>query len=269
MANGQPGTGQGGNIGVMPQNAFEEQLLAAGLGGGAFPTVAQETPDLVWMGGDYVDPSVADPGTYFGSTVGQTLKLASGWMTREQATGEYWNFDPEVKKRLYKATTQINGRAADESATLAKYREFLTYATEYNRVNSDNPKSVFELMEMTGRLNASMREGRGGGVSSVVNLTNPDDAKMLVNAALQQYLGRDATDDEIAEFTKALNKAERGAPIVRTKSQVSGGVSPQQRAIEFAQARPEAAETAVRTKYIDWFIDKVAADPTEGIESGL
>lgn len=271
MANGQPGTGQGGSAGTVPLNSLESEFLAAGYGG-VFPQVAQETPDLVWMGGDYTDPSLVAEGTYFGSTVGQTIKVASGWMTRDQALGEYWNLDPAVKGRLDNAVAMIDGRVPTESRSLSAYREFLTYATEYNRVNPDNPKSIFELMELTGARNAQIRKlqgGGGGGVSRVVNLTNPDDAKMVVNAALQQYLGRDATDSEIKEFTKALNKAERGAPIVTTRTQRSGGVSPQQRAIEFAQARPEAAETAVATKYMDWFIDKVAADPTKGIASGL
>ena len=131
---------------------------------------------------------------------------------------------------------------------------------------------MFDLLERNAE-NAvkvrAMRGDGGGGVSRVVNLTNPDDAKSLVNGALQTYLGRDATQEEITEFTKALNKAERQNPIVSTRTQRSGGVSPAQRAEDFARSQEGSAEFLADTQYSNWFQEAIMSNPTEGIASGL
>lgn len=47
-----------------------------------------------------------------------------------------------------------------------------------------------------------------------VDLTDPSTAKALVNQVLGRALGRNASDEEIAEFTSVLNDAERANPVV-------------------------------------------------------
>ncbi len=120
--------------------------------------------------------------------------------------------------------------------------------------------------------------GAGGGPSTTVqlNLTNQSDAAMLVDQALTQYLGREATAQEKEKFWGVLNGAEQRNPNVSQNSGGqnqsivnSGGVNPQQAAKEFAQSRKGAAEYMANTQYADWLFEKIAADPTEGIASGL
>jgi hypothetical protein len=108
-----------------------------------------------------------------------------------------------------------------------------------------------------------------GGYSRVIDLTNPSDAKVLADSALSDYLGRAANEEETSMFLSTLNKVERQNPIITTQSSRSGGVNREQVAKEFAQSQEGAAEYLASTQYMDWFMEKVASDPTEGIESGL
>ena len=100
-------------------------------------------------------------------------------------------------------------------------------------------------------------------------MTNPSDAKVLADSALSNYLGRAANEEETSMFLSTLNKAERQNPIITTQSSRSGGVNREQVAKEFAQSQEGAAEYLASTQYMDWFMEKLASDPTEGIESGL
>jgi hypothetical protein len=120
--------------------------------------------------------------------------------------------------------------------------------------------------------------GAGGGPSTTVqlNLTNQSDAAVLVDQALTQYLGREATAKEKEKFWGVLNGAQQQNPNVSQNSGGqnasivnSGGVNPQQAAKEFAMSRKGAAEYMANTQYADWLFEKIAADPTEGIASGL
>ncbi len=125
--------------------------------------------------------------------------------------------------------------------------------------------------------------GGGGGYSGPVTntqvaLASESDAEALVDQALNTYLGRQATDGERVNFWKQLNKAQAANPTVTTTTPggpgqsstvQTGGVNEQQAAQEFAMSRDNAAEFAVETQYMDWLVEKMSTDPTEGIASGL
>ena len=106
-------------------------------------------------------------------------------------------------------------------------------------------------------------------MSVVVNLTNPSDAKLLVDQALTQYLGRQATEEESTQFHALLNQAETRNPQVATPTSRSGGLNPQQAAKEYAMSQGDAAEFAANTQYMDWLMAKITKDTTEGVASGL
>lgn len=60
-------------------------------------------------------------------------------------------------------------------------------------------------------------------VNRTVNLTSPRDANALVDAALQQRLGRSPTDKEKKEFLAALNAAEKKEPSVTKTTTTTTG----------------------------------------------
>lgn len=139
----------------------------------------------------------------------------------------------------------------------------------YNAATNSNV-NPFEFAQLrNGDAPMPVKDSGGAGYSRVIDLTNPSDAKVLADNALSTYLGRAANEDETEMFLSTLNKVERRNPIVTTPSGRTGGVNTQQVAKEFAQSQEGAAEYLASTKYMDWFMEKLASDPTEGIESGL
>lgn len=106
--------------------------------------------------------------------------------------------------------------------------------------------------------------GGGGGPAAPtkrVNLTDPDTANQLVDAALEQYLGRRANDKESQAFRQALRRAEMRNPtevdIQGDTAITRGGINPQARAEEFAMAQEGAAEYQAATTYLDAFIQGI------------
>ena len=273
MANG-PGAGQGGTIAAVPRNPAEAaamEFIGAGFGQGQMmPGSPIDEPDYVWMGTDYE----TTPKTFSSADLYTPAhqRIGAGWMTVEKADAEWYVMDARKKQQVTDYVAAIDDKIPTDERTRYKYVEAIRQAQQFTAVYPDNPLTPFEVLRRNAE-NAvqvrAMRGGSGGGTSRVVNLTNPDDAKSLVNASLQKYLGRDATDEEITEFTKALNKAERRNPIVTTKTQKSGGVGSAQRAEDFARSQEGAAEFLAETQYSDWFQEAIMASPTEGIASGL
>lgn len=100
-----------------------------------------------------------------------------------------------------------------------------------------------------------------------VDLTDPTTAKALANQVLGKILGRDANDDEIRSYTKALNDSEKANPRItdtRTKyvlrddesgydatttSRSHGGVDAGQVMSNIAEDDPEAGAYQAATTY--------------------
>lgn len=100
------------------------------------------------------------------------------------------------------------------------------------------------------------------GPVAATNITNAFDAKALVNNALQQYLGRTATDAEIKAFHAQLNDTEAANPTVRTPHghdyTTSGGAgNGAQEAVDFARSRGDYAETQAGAVGLNWLRDSV------------
>lgn len=100
--------------------------------------------------------------------------------------------------------------------------------------------------------------GGGGGATSRVTLTNPDQAKALLDDAMAQALGRGSTEKERADFLKALNAAESANPFVQTVSgttvTTTGGVDPSVRALEYAEAQQGSAEFKAAGELMSAFV---------------
>jgi hypothetical protein len=116
---------------------------------------------------------------------------------------------------------------------------------------------------------ASAAKGPYMGARTQTDLSNVFDAKALVNAALGQYLGRQATDKEIAAFHAKLNAQQTANPNVSdptkavdgniTATTTSGGVNPQQLAEDYAKGQTDFAETQASTTGLSWLTDALRA----------
>lgn len=109
----------------------------------------------------------------------------------------------------------------------------------------------------------------GGPFTNVsVGLTNEFDARSLVDTALNNYLGRDATDRERERFWKQLNQKQAANPTVRSgvtgpggMSDVqSGGFGAEQFAEDFAKSRKDYAETQASTTAMDLIKKALTSD---------
>ena len=67
-------------------------------------------------------------------------------------------------------------------------------------------------------------EGGDGGPSVTESLTllTDDKAKALIDAVIQDQLGRKANDAEVARYTKLVKKAQKSSPTVTTSQKVGG-----------------------------------------------
>lgn len=276
MATGNPNYGNytGSSYGA---NAAEI-AARAGMGGQYVPAPTGRVP-MVYMGKPYEKP-VTSP--YYGSTT--TAESAAkavknqAYFTLDAADQHIWSLQPEERDRLGDLSSRIVGW--DARGLFDTQRGLWGNAVQVAamRGGETTPWDVLEENAADAALRGSSGSGGGGfggggggsaGPSVVVNLTNPSDAQALVDQALQQYLGRDASPKERDRFLKLLNQAEAKNPLYRDESLAMGGLNPQQAAKEFAMSRDDAAEFMVNTQYMDWFMEKIARDETEGIESGL
>lgn len=231
------------------------------------------------MGADGFVTMGADYGTkrYTGYSGGQ----ATSTFTRDripvaQAQNFFWDMTDTMKAQWIGELERKYGRDLTKSTQTIQndWNSYVLQAASYNKAMNAEV-SPFELLKMSNdqleRMGKLPSQGGGGasGYSTVVNLTNPSDAKVLIDNALQQYLGRSATEEESGAFLKTLNSLEKQNPLRSTPSSRSGGVSREEVAKEVAMADKNYAETAVNSTYMDWLIEGIQNDPTKGIESGL
>lgn len=103
------------------------------------------------------------------------------------------------------------------NADYAAMREFLQ---EANYLGGYNWKEALGIV--TDRI-ASKGTGTGSSTYTQYNISNEQDAEIIVDAALSNFLGRGATRDEKANLSRALRKYEQGTPTVTTTTQGAGG----------------------------------------------
>lgn len=243
-----PGAARGG-YGV-PQNAAEQQFVQGTSVSGAFKPADAGTEGLVYMG----------------------PRWAKGdeMVTMDVATNLWWVMDNPTRADYIKKMEQAFGTKITSGPQAFNLWKSLPQLAGSFQKSMGEKISPDQILDQYISMNLVKSGGGGaGGYSKVVDLTNPDDAQVLVNNSLNQYLGRDATDDERNVFLETLNAVERKNPIVTTQTSRSGGTNPQQVAKEFALSRDTAAEDAVNSTYMGWMADLLMKNPTEGVESGL
>jgi hypothetical protein len=252
-----PGTQQfNGGTANRPQNNAEAQaaqsFLAAGAVTGPYDPSQIGNDGFVTMG----------PG-YASTTGTNTIPLFS-------AVNSWWKLPQPDKIKFIDTARAAGHKISNDSDAFSKWSTLNTYAANLGKVMG-TPASVYDILDSSIALNVQKPPGAGGasGFSSVVNLTNPDDAQVLVNNSLNQYLGRDATDDERDAFLETLNKVERKNPVVSTPTARSGGTNQQQVAKEFALSRDTAAEDTANSTYMNWMAEALMQTPNEGVVSGL
>ena len=258
-----PGTSQTGGITQSQVNQFYQ---GGGLSG-SLGTPVIGADGFVTMGDAF--------SKYTGYSAGQatTARLPYNIDTAQQF---YYSMSDTYKSEwIGELERQLGWDVGKRPQTGQDYwNSYVTRTAAYNKAtnSSISPMELIRMendqLERLGKL-PGPKGGGAGGSSTVVNLTNPSDAVIVVNNALQQYLGRDATQEESDAFLATLNQIERKNPVRTTPSSRTGGVNPNEVAKEVAMADENYAETAVNSTYMGWLLDAIQQDPTEGVASGL
>lgn len=117
-------------------------------------------------------------------------------------------------------------------------------------------------------------EGDGGGdtgdgtyISESISVLTDDKAKALIDAVIQDQLGRKANAAEVARYTKLVKKAQKAAPTVstsvrsgkRTTTTTTGGFDPGQYLIDQVSGTDEAKANKVLGFY-EKFMRALGAD---------
>jgi hypothetical protein len=103
---------------------------------------------------------------------------------------------------------------------------------------------------------ARLAEGVGGGGPNIrkdIRISDETTARTLINAVLQDALGRGATKEELKKYTSALQKAQQASPTVTTYSTAgdvtsaatTGGIDEQQFLIQQIAGTDEAKANKV------------------------
>jgi hypothetical protein len=256
-------------------NAMSVLQQRSGITGQIDPSAPVPSSRRVYMGPEYQTPWVSGKGSGGGG---------DGFMSINKAEAMFDFMLPERYALIQQyASSQSGTNVKSTNSVRTAYSQLLERTANYNEIMGEQI-SVFDYARMgiaqRGLPQPSGGGGGGGGGSGTnvqVRLSSQSDAEALVDQALTSYLGRQADEQERANFYKLLNRVERQNPLVtqttasgRSSSSVTtGGVNTQQVATEFALSQDDAAEYMANTQYTDWLIAKMSADPTEVIASGL
>lgn len=287
-----PGTARTAGAGQVNNVEAQDLLNAAGIGGTGMG-YNNAGSGFVSLGSSYQKEIPTRAGTYRTSSI-VPITAAYGEINRMSVE--------ELRAFGKQATRYLNFDASKASGdTLAAYwRAGVDGLAMYQQETGDTSMGVVEYLRLQNdrRVAAGLSRGgadAGGGAYTgpvtsittdrIINLTNPTEAQSFVDSALQQYLGRDATEEERGKFYEALNQLERENPVIQRSRRTTtpygpglqkskgrtvqeGGINAAVVAEEFAASRPQAAETAISGQYMDWFMEKLGQDTMEGLEIG-
>lgn len=183
---------------------------------------------------------------------------------------EYFN-DPEAtiaeKRRLISAgflpsNTTVDG-VVDEAFRTAFNSAAAAISTENYRRAQATPKA--KLFTLDSGLDFFIQRGgvTGKTTTTAINVSTKDEAYATLNEALRAYLGREATEEELGQFTAQLNAFERANPTVQTTTGtgtvVTGGATGAmgRMATEFARSQEGSAAFRAGTYYYDALLDAI------------
>ena len=183
---------------------------------------------------------------------------------------EYTN-DPQAviaeKKRLIAVGELPAGTVVDGDANLAFRNAMGRVAAKisgenYRRIQAD-PKATLLTLDNGLEYFISRGTADGSTTRTQTSISTKDEAYATLNAALRSYLGREATEEELSQFTAQLNTFERKSPTVSTTTGtgtvISGGTegASERMATEFARSQEGSAAFRAGTYYYDALLDAI------------
>lgn len=193
-------------------------------------------------------------------------------ITMHRDAAKYWdNLVPEYQDKVLELTMRYYTgmkptfswieKRWNEAINIAHnaFQQYGVYKTPFEAYSETIIKKFAEAQESrrTGGGGGGGGFGGGGG-GGTISLTSPSDALYLLNQAMTQYMGREATEDELRDFVSSLNAQERANPNTvsyeGSNAVQSGGFNPALFAQQFARSQEGSAEFVATTTFMDAFL---------------
>lgn len=136
--------------------------------------------------------------------------------------GNYVNTLPRWQWELFASVARARGGLSNVNSVWDEYAQRSAYESGYGRNMSPTDLLLMDLAD--GRVKLGDDDSGGGGYSygggggfgggavGSVNLTNPDDARAVINQLAVQMLGRTVSEREFKRYYKALTELEMSSP---------------------------------------------------------
>lgn len=191
-----------------------------------------------------------------GAVVSQTTNPSAPGAS--PAAIELYNMAPAARKQLAIALKNAGYRvpttgAYSDSLLSAFSKASLAAQTQAQMLGMPYNSTMFStyLAQETQARAATGAGGAGGpksGKNIQTRISTETDAKALINAVIRDQLGRDASKEEIAKYTTALQTAQKNAPVTTTyttkggvtTSKTTGGINEQQYLLDKISGGDEA-----------------------------
>jgi hypothetical protein len=199
---------------------------------------------------------------YQGSQMVETISIQPVYATDANSFKIFEEFEPNYRKSLAqklksagyykgpitgKATRDLRDAYLDAQSELGEEnRQRLSAYGQEAQLDLDNIET-FLTRQSRGE------GGSGPTIRKDVRIADETTARTLINAVLQDALGRGATSEELKKYTSALQKAQQASPTVTTYDKsgdvqtatVTGGINEQQFLIQEIAGTDEAKANKV------------------------
>ena len=192
----------------------------------------------------------------------ETIKIEPVYSTEVESFKIFEQFEPNYRKALaqkLKSAGYYRGTITSE-ATRDLREAYLEAQSELgeenrNRLTAFGEEGQQDLDNIETFLTRQSRgEGAGGPkIRKDIRISNETEARTLINAVLQDAIGRGATKEELEKYTSALQKAQKASPTVTTYDRsgdvqtatVTPGINPEQFLIQEIAGTDEAKANKV------------------------
>jgi hypothetical protein len=162
---------------------------------------------------------------YQGAQLVETIKIEPVYATDANSFKIFENFEPNYRKSLAqklksakyykgpitgKATRDLREAYLNAQSDLGKENK--------NRLDAFGPEGQQNLDNIETFLTRQSRSDGDGRpkIRKDIRISNETEARTLINAVLQDAIGRGATKEELEKYTSALQKAQKASPTVTT-----------------------------------------------------
>jgi len=220
------------------------------------------------MGLPAIIPNRNDPQVYWGTEAFPSGGTQDQTMSLSDAAYTYALLTPQENLQLNSMMDRHFGvNRWQQSYVKNAWREAANISA--TALKNGSRVTIFDAFDSLASMDAGHTKAAGGsgggaaGPTQSVNLTDPGQAKTLLNNSLSTYLGRKASQAEYDKFVFSLTQQEMANPNKSTVSGntriTSGGFDPATFADEYAAGQQGSAEYQAATTYLDAFLGALKA----------